>query len=137
MSTKTPMMVSLRAALLIGGTVVISFFLGILAVRAAPGVLGGKTSDKLAFAGVLKGAPSGSQLEFRFKKAGVAVLCAQPALTGSITIDSEDRFQTEIDLSGCPATLFDGQDVQFDVYISGGLLIARDQSVSPVAKHRS
>lgn len=126
-------MVSLRVRdLVLGASVAVgavSFFAGAYWARASPGP--GATKPKLSFAGTLRkdGQPLSGLLTFEFKKHGSAsVLCAPMSM---VTPDSVGAFTTEIDVSACPANMFDGSDLTFTVKM-GSTMLAIDVPVSPV-----
>ncbi len=88
---------------------------------------GGATRSSLTFAGTLSGVTGAQTLTFTFRK-GSATVCAP---TATVTPDAEGRFTAEIPIDGCPATLFDGADVTFDVRV-GTTTVASGQRVNPV-----
>jgi formylglycine-generating enzyme required for sulfatase activity len=102
---------------------------GVLAtMRFADAIPGGRTRDSLSFSGTLQGRPSPQMLSFVFKKAGTTV-CSPPAV--SVTLGTGGQFTAEIPIDACPATLFDGGDVVFDISV-GSTLVVHDRPVTPV-----
>ncbi len=106
---------------------------------ARDGVPGGAARSFLSFAGTLQqgGRPvtTATTLTFTFKH-GEAELCAPTTMA---TPDATGAFVAEIPLdvaaTRCPANLFDGSDVTFDVSIGSGtarVVIAARQQVNPV-----
>lgn len=132
---------ALVAACLGGGMVAASLF---VAVRAANAVAGGPTRSEISFSGTLRTGTGGvvtggHALSFRFSR-GSLVVCTAPA-TSVITPDPvTGAFATHVNLDmatpgPCPAWLFDGGDVTFEVLVDGAAL-APGQQVSPVPAAR-
>lgn len=97
------------------------------AMRFANAVPGGETRPSLSFAGTLTGTTGGQMLTFAFKRGGMTVCSPRVSVTPGPT----GAFNVEVPLTGCPASLFDGSDVVFDVTV-GSTIVARDQAVNPV-----
>lgn len=97
------------------------------AMRLANAVPGGETRPSLSFAGTLTGTTGGQMLTFAFKRGGMTVCSPRVSVTPGPT----GAFNVEVPLTGCPANLFDGSDVVFDVTV-GATTVARDQAVNPV-----
>lgn len=137
----------LARTLVFGAVVSLGVFVAVRAATARDGVAGGNTRDRLSFAGTLTGnglaAGSAVTLTFRFHRPGGAAtpLCESrvPALIGAnngvaveVPIDADTDGGPR-----CPAGMFDGSDVQFDVLVtppSGGTAteVATNQSINPV-----
>jgi formylglycine-generating enzyme required for sulfatase activity len=136
----------LARTLVFGAVVSLGVFVAVRAATARDGVAGGNTRDKLSFAGTLSGnglaVGSVVTLTFRFHRPGGAAtpLCESrvPAMIGannSVAVE----VPIDADTDGgprCPAGMFDGSDVQFDVLVtpSGGTAteVATYQSINPV-----
>jgi len=128
MSDKNPKMVSLRTAIGLGAGMSAAataiFFAGVYAAHADPG---GATRPFLSFAGTLRGG-SGA-LTFTFHKPG-APDCV--GTTAPVTPDpTTGVFNVEVPTGTCPASLFDGSDVTFDVAV-GGTAVATAQRINAV-----
>src|SRR6185503_7301258 len=101
----------------------VAFFAGAYWARAYPGPAGA-TKPKLSFAGTLRqngqGLTGKQTFQFDFKKFGSSKVVCSP--TATAMPDSQGAFTAEIDISSCPANLFDGSDVTFDVSVNSTLL---------------
>jgi formylglycine-generating enzyme required for sulfatase activity len=117
-----------RSALLLAAGALVGAWGGPLIARSAAHA--GESS--LSFTGTLKdnGAPISTpqELTFSFKKVG-AVVCSVPGLP--VTPDANGQFTVAIPLSGCPATLFDGAEVNIDIAV-GGNAVVTDQPITSV-----
>ncbi len=101
------------------------FFAGLYAARATPG---GETRRTLTYTGTLTGRTGAQTLTFTFRK-GAATVCAPSA---TATPDAATGvLSVEIPLDDCPASLFDGADVTYEVGV-GGTMLSPAQPISPV-----
>ena len=106
-----------------------AFGAGVYVARAGAGSTSGSV---LSYSGVLQKGDTpltGAQtLIFAFKKAGSEV-CRSPDL--HVFADAVGRFQTQIPLTDCPQSLFDGSTVNVDISV-GGSVAAADVTVTSV-----
>jgi formylglycine-generating enzyme required for sulfatase activity len=99
----------------------------LVTLRFANAVPGGRTRDSLSFSGTLN--RNGPQtLTFTFKKAGTTV-CAPTTMA---TPGTNGQFTAEVPIGApCPAGLFDGGDVSFDISV-GSTVVVSNRPVTPV-----
>ncbi|MEZ4405050.1 MAG: SUMF1/EgtB/PvdO family nonheme iron enzyme [Polyangiales bacterium] len=117
------------------GLVTAGAFVG---ARLATAVPGGPTADALTFAGVLRGGDggpitspmSGVTLTFVFRK-GSAEVCRTAAAPIDVPVGGAFSVRVPIDPARCPRSLFDGDDVSYDV-LEGSTVLASAVAVTPV-----
>jgi hypothetical protein len=95
--------------------------------RPAQAVPGGETRPGLALRGNLAGATGTQRLRFEFFSGGAARCQA----TVDVTLDASGDFEADLPTTLCPASLFDGGDVTYDVSVGGEVVITR-AAVNPV-----
>ena len=100
---------------------------------ARDGVAGGAARSYVTVAGTLTGVTEPSVgMTFTFHRPnGGAMLCA-PRVDG-VSVGARGAFSVQVPIEppGCPATLFDGSDVEVDVAV-GREVVARDSRINPV-----
>jgi len=99
---------------------------------ARDGVPGGAARSFVTVAGTLTGVSTPTvAMTFTFHRAAGAVMCV--SRVESVGVGAGGAFSTPvpIDAPGCPATLFDGSDVQVDVAV-GSEVVARNAAINPV-----
>ncbi len=103
--------------------------LGVLAVeRRAQAITGAETRAGLALRGRLTGATGTQRLQFTFFSGGASRCSA----TVDVAVAADGDFEADLPTSECPASLFDGSDVTYDVSLGTTMLIT-GAAVNPVA----
>lgn len=95
--------------------------------RRAQAIPGGETRPGLAIRGNLTGVTGSQRLRFEFASEGVARCQAEVV----VTLDPAGDFEADVPTATCPATLFDGGDVTYDVSVGDTVVITR-APVNPV-----
>lgn len=110
-------------------------FVAVRAAVARDGVAGGPARSYVTVAGTVTGVagtPGMVAMRFAFHRPMAAALCA-PQVT--VRVEAGGAFSADVPLDDamapCPATLFDGSDVQVDVFV-GGTQVVTNAAVNPV-----
>lgn len=121
----------LRSAALVAAAMATSITASVYIARAQPGQ---STRPELAFAGTLQGVKTPTKLVFHFKKAGAEV-CQAAFDSGPIA--ENGGFRALVPLDKCPADLFDGNDLTYDIDVGGTAGLVKDSQVGavPYAKY--
>lgn len=101
---------------------------GVLAFeRGAQAIPGGETRPGLSLRGNLSGVTGAQRLRFDFFTGSTSRCTANV----DVTVDAAGDFEAELPTNDCPASLFDGSAVTYDVSLGATVLIAR-AAVNPV-----
>lgn len=108
-------------------------FTAVRLALAREGVSGGAARSFVTIAGTITGAPSPVRLTFTFRRADGTALCA-PTVP-SVVLGAGGAFSAQVPIDApCPATMFDGSNVQVDVAVNDTAIVGPDGgfAVNPV-----